>query len=207
MQKLPLIIIEKILIQSDIITIHNLSFTNKYFYFIIKEIFIHYFNFKKLAYVKSYLLNKKCKLFLIKLFKDDVIINLRYLDIKNRISLNGCINFINKCDFDNLNTNILYGYDIHDRFFFSFIFFTFIKNKKYYKIITIYQRYIDNDLYLSSQDKLISYPYIEKFIIKKDKVYSYNKYYLKDIIKLINDKCISLYDNKKRYTYYFDINY
>lgn len=189
----------------DFRTLNSIKNTNKNFFKKIKESFILEYDCKKLEFVKDILQKTKFKKVFMNELNKDVIFNLRYLDIKNRISYDGFINFIEKKDFDQLNTNIVYGYDFHDRFFISILFHTTYKNRIYYKILTIFQRYSNNEnYYISSQDKLYNYPFNEKIYVINDKIHSLNENFIKDIFSLLNKKKLIVEKKYKSYIYNFD---
>jgi hypothetical protein len=204
---LPINVYEIIFSYLDYENLIKLSYINKNFRFLINIIFKNYNKYLKIKYIRFKLKENRFKLFFLKELKNDVILKLRFLNIKNKLSYTGYIDFIEKKDFDKLNTKILYGYDIHDRFFISFLFCIKYKKKIYNKIMTIFQRYIDDiNYYLSCQDKLLNYPCNEKLYVKDNKIYSYNENFIKDVFTLLNNKKVIINENKNVYTYFFDVN-
>jgi len=205
MDFLPLNVLVILLTYCDYYTLISMKYINKNFYKIF-ELYLHgIYRSKKLEFVKNSLQKNKFKSFFIKELNEDIILNLRYLNIKNKISYNGYIDFIEKKDFDKLNTNIVYGYDMHDRFFLSFLFYTKYKERVYFKILTIFQRYSnDENFYISCQDKLYNYPYNEKLYVINDKIYSFNEGFIKNVFSLLNNNILVTQNKYNNYILFFD---
>jgi len=205
MDFLPLNVLVILLTYCDYYTLISMKYINKNFYKIF-ELYLHgIYRSKKLEFVKNSLQKNKFKSFFIKELNEDIILNLRYLNIKNKISYNGYIDFIEKKDFDKLNTNIVYGYDMHDRFFLSFLFYTKYKERVYFKILTIFQRYSnDENFYISCQDKLYNYPYNEKLYVINDKIYSFNEGFIKNVFSLLNNNILITQNKYNNYILFFD---
>jgi len=205
MENITLDILNNVILYCDFKTLNSIKNINKFFFNVITFTFENIYRSKKLKYVKNILHINKFKIFFMDRLSDDNILNLRQFNIKNRISYTGYIDFIQKKDFDKLNTNIIYGYDMHDRFFLSFLFYTKYKNNIYYKILTIFQRYSnDENFYVTCQDKLYNYPYVEKLYILNNTIYSFNDQFIKDIFSLLNDKKLIIKNKNHNYIIYFD---
>lgn len=93
-------------------------------------------------------------------FNSKYLLNAKHMDIPDKYSFTGYIDFIQLEDFvnDNYKTNILYGYDNYNRFYISILYRDLIMNKT--KIVTFFQRYIEQKSYfVSCQETFISSSY------------------------------------------------
>jgi hypothetical protein len=89
-------------------------------------------------------------------FKSEHILKSRNINIGNKYSFTGYIDFIRFNNFTNedYKTNIVYGYDYVNRFFISILYKDMLTNEK--KIVTFFQRYdSDKSYYVSCQNTFI----------------------------------------------------
>ena len=130
----------------DIVALQNLSCVSKY----INEIIDDDIKVQKIKEIIPEFFHRYID------FKISHILKAKNINIGNKYSFTGYIDFIRFNNFsnDDYKTNIVYGYDNVDRFFISILYKDMLTNEN--KIVSFFQRYgCDKSYYVSCQNSFI----------------------------------------------------
>jgi len=136
-------------------------------------------------------------------FNSKYLVNAKHMDIPNKCSFTGYIDFIQLENFvnDNYKTNILYGYDNYSRFYISILYRDLIINN--IKIVTFFQRYIEQKSYfVSCQHTFISSTYCATWNFRYTDQ-TLTEYY--DILFQLINEGIANYNNKHGEKFYYQL--
>jgi len=123
--------------------------------------------------------------------------NIKNIDIGNNKGLKDYIDFLDIDNFD--NSNVVFGYDVYNRFFISVIYKN-VNYPKYPLIMTIFQRYTyEKYFYVSCDNTFIKHNIVETFDFNKEMALL--PFQFENFFKLINNGNINIIQNDKEYNY------
>lgn len=179
-ENLPINIILKIYYYCDYKTLKNIRESSTLLSNYLIKYYLSEFIDKKIKYKKEKLIKNNFPINFINSFPEEVLIRCK----KSTLS----IDYIDSIDESYFKSSpYIYGSYSNSRFFFSVLLTCCINDYKYYKPITILQRYTDDEnLYISLINlKIEDYYFIETFNVK-----SYDENFFKYFLKILKNKYI-----------------